>query len=253
MPTSVPRVKPLRSGAVGTGQKPSARETCARRDNELNQITVANSIDSGWALASEGLPVKKRPKTVENPFAAPTENVELAPEIGKGVGRPGFRSILGSLTGEIADAFKPPATQGLQLWLRKREPLVNPLIAPDTTMRKLNLSLAEKQRIYDRGKIADLWTLYFDFRSQFPRPDESDAAVRRLCMDWKRKYRGRSPLSLQRFFRQHPNLAVWATWTEQAIQETPIRSSKNKFPRLELLRECMRIMAQHQLDHFGMW
>jgi hypothetical protein len=119
-------------------------------------------------------------------------------------------------------------------------------------MRKLSLSLAEKQRIFDRGKIKDLWTLYFDFRSQFPRPDESDPAVRRLCMDWKRKYKGHAPLPLQRFFKQYPDLAVWATWTEQAIQETPNRSSKNKFPRLELLRECIGIMAQHLLVNFGM-
>jgi hypothetical protein len=193
--------------------------------------------------------VKKRPKTVENPFAGPAENVELPPEIGKGVGRPVFRSILGSLTGEIADPFRPLSPRGLRLEPGKPKRLVKPpLIAPANTMRKLSLSLVEKQRIFDSGKINNLWALFFDFRSQFQRPDESDAVVRRLCVDWKSKFKGRSPFSLQRFFKQHPDVAVWATWTEKAIHETQARSSKNKFPQLELLRECIGIMTQHLLE-----
>jgi hypothetical protein len=194
--------------------------------------------------------VKKRSKAVESPFAAPAEHVELAPEIGKGIAKPTFRrSILGSLTGEIIDAFRPPVTHGLRLVPGKPKRLVKPpLIAPANTSLKLSLGLAEKQRIFDRGKINDLWTLYLDLRFQFPRPDESDPSVRRLCVDWKSKFEGRSPFSLQRFFKQHPDVAVWATWTEKAIHETQARSSKNKFPRLELLRQCIGIMMQHRLE-----
>jgi hypothetical protein len=174
--------------------------------------------------------VDKVPKIVSILGAVPIDKVELLPEIADSASDPVFRSILGSLLREIADPFRPPAPRGLRLEPGKPKRLVKPpLIAPSNTMRKLSLSLAEKQRIFDSGKINDLWALFFDFRSQFQRPDESDAAVRRLCVDWKSKFKGRSPFSLQRFFKQHPDVAVWATWTEKAIHETQARSSKNSF------------------------
>jgi hypothetical protein len=193
--------------------------------------------------------VDKVPKIVSILGTVPIDKVELVPEIADSASDPVFRSILGSPLREIADPFRPPTLRGLRLERGKPKRLVKPpLIAPANTMRNLSLSLAEKKRIFDCRKTNDLWALYLDFRSQFQRPDESDRAVRHLCVEWKSKFEGRSPFSLQRFFKQHPDVAVWATWTEKAIHETQARSSKNKFPRLELLRECIGIMMQHRLQ-----
>jgi hypothetical protein len=92
--------------------------------------------------------VDKVPKIVSILGAVPIDKVELLPEIADSASDPVFRSILGSLLREIADPFRPPAPRGLRLEPGKPKRLVKPpLIAPSNTMRKLSLSLAEKQRI----------------------------------------------------------------------------------------------------------
>jgi hypothetical protein len=132
-----------------------------------------------------------------------------------------------------------------------RSAVARPWLAPITASGRASTTLAEKNRMYSSPKIRDLWKLFHDFRADFPRPDESDREVRNLCLAWKTKYKGGSPRALPRFFKKYPELAVWAVWVERAIHETPMRSAKNQFPRMDLLRRCLEVLVDIQVQHLA--
>lgn len=124
---------------------------------------------------------------------------------------------------------------------------VKPWLAPPLPSGATPTSLEEKNRKFGSRKIKDLWDVFYQFRGDFPRPDESSSELKRLCFGWKRKHDGKSPRALLRFFKSHPDIAVWAVWVERAIHETPLRSGKNKSPRMDLMRECLRILVDAQM------
>src|ERR1700722_16892528 len=128
-----------------------------------------------------------------------------------------------------------------------RRRATKPLFAPPTAIQIGSISLVEQNRLFSSRKIKDVWKLFYLYRGHFPRPDEENRAVRNLCAEWKRKYKGESPRALTRFFQHCPELAVWADWVERAIHETQFRSTRNKSPRLDLLKQCVGILASAQI------
>jgi hypothetical protein len=108
----------------------------------------------------------------------------------------------------------------LGAFFASRRAMAKPWLAPIAAVRSAEITLAEKNRLFNSRKVKDLWQLFYDFRASFPRPEESDR-VRSLCMSWKTKQKGHSPRVLPRFFKKHPELALWAIWVERTIHETP--------------------------------
>jgi hypothetical protein len=104
-------------------------------------------------------------------------------------------------------------------------------------------TLAQKELEFESRKLKNLWKLFYEFRIDFVRPVESDRVSRRACLLWKAKHHRNSPGALVRFFKKHPNIAVWSVWVERVIHETQLRSGKNQSPRVDLLRECLRILV----------
>jgi hypothetical protein len=148
------------------------------------------------------------------------------------------------------DSFATPARKSIRSlgWLSpRRRKIANPLLAPSTDTEGVSITLSEQSRLFSSRKIKDIWKLFYILRAIFPRPDESNQEVRNLCMEWKRKFDGGSPRTLPRFFKNCPEIAVWAFWVERALHEIQIRSTKNKSPQFDLLRECVRILTDAQL------
>jgi hypothetical protein len=123
--------------------------------------------------------------------------------------------------------------------------------APAVTSGHTPTTLAQKERKFESRKLKDLWKLFCEFRVDFTRPDESDWQSRRVCLSWKAKYHGHSRGALVRFFQKHPNIAVWSLWVERAIHETQLRSGKRQSPRVDLLRECLRILVIAWINRSG--
>jgi hypothetical protein len=123
--------------------------------------------------------------------------------------------------------------------------------APAVTRTLSPTTLAQKELEFESRKLNDLWKIFCEFRIDFPRPDESDRESRRVCLSWKAKYRRHSPGALVRFFNKHPSIAVWSLWVERAIHETQLRSPKNQSPRVDLLRECLRILVDASISRIG--
>ena len=138
----------------------------------------------------------------------------------------------------------------LGAFFASRRAMAKPWLAPIAAVRSAEITLAEKNRLFNSRKVKDLWQLFYDFRASFPRPEESDR-VRSLCMSWKTKQKGHSPRVLPRFFKKHPELALWAVWVERAIHETPTRSAKNQFPQVDLLRKCLEILGPPQVQRLA--
>jgi hypothetical protein len=149
-----------------------------------------------------------------------------------------------------APAMKPMRPSMLGALFARRRARAKPWLAPIAADRSVEITLAEKNRLFNSRKVKDLWQLFYDFRASFPRPEESDR-VRSLCMSWKTKHKGHSPRVLPRFFKKHPELALWAVWVERAIHETPTRSAKNQFPQVDLLRKCLEILGPPQVQRLA--
>jgi hypothetical protein len=153
---------------------------------------------------------------------------------------------------KTADSLAIPAKKRVRssmLWAlsARRRATAKPWLAPIAADGSVEITLAEKNRLFNSRKVKDLWQLFYDFRADFPRPEESDR-VRSLCMSWKTKHKSHSPRVLPRFFKKHPELALWAIWVERAIHETPTRSAKNQFPQVDLLRKCLEILGRPQVQ-----
>jgi hypothetical protein len=121
-----------------------------------------------------------------------------------------------------------------------------PWLAPGRANIK-STELVDRNRKFHSRRIADVWDLFYQFRADFSRPDESDSKARNLCLSWKSKHDRHTPRALERFFKEFPEIAVWAIWPERAIHETPLRSGKNKSPRIDLLRKCLQILFDAQM------
>jgi hypothetical protein len=150
----------------------------------------------------------------------------IAPD-GKGIGRPGM----------IARAVRQAAAD------RK------PWLAPGANVKPT--ALVDKNHKFKSRRIKDLWDLFYQFRADFLRPNESDSKDRLLCLLWKGKHDRHSPHALAGFFKECPEIAVWAIWTERAIHETPLRSRKNQSPRIDLLRKCLQILVDAQMNRLA--
>ena len=137
----------------------------------------------------------------------------------------------------------------VRLWRRQRAG--KPWLAPDFANGVSPTSLEEKNRKFKSKKIKDLWAVFYQFRAEFPRPNQTDIELKRLCLSWKKKHDGNSPRALPRFFVKYPEIAVWAIWVERAIHETRRRSGENQSPQVDLLRECLRILADVQMQRLG--
>ena len=201
-----------------------------RRNSSTRPVESAEQSGPGMTIDPPGLLV------LLSPISGP----------GTHLAAPG---IVGDSFPKISDPYAPavPYYKGKPLrsffWSLSRRRVVKQLFATPTTTCNSSISLAEQDRLFNSQNIRDVWRLFYYIRAHFPRPDESDPQVRALCMEWKRKYKGNSPRSLQRFCQHYPHLAVWAKWMRRAIEETQPRATKNKSPRMDLLRQCVRILA----------
>jgi hypothetical protein len=151
--------------------------------------------------------------------------------------------------GDPEDHSKKRPIRPLLTWISaaRGRAVVKPWLAPSTASGSASTTLAEKNRLFHSRKTRNLWKLFYDFRADFTRPDESDS-LRSLCIAWERKHKSRSPRVLPRFFKKYPELAVWAIWVERTIHETPPRSAKNQFPQQDLLRRCLEILVRTQVQ-----
>jgi hypothetical protein len=168
---------------------------------------------------------------------------------------PAIPGVVDNASLRIADVYSPtgwrPRYRSLLSSLRTRKLVVEPWLAPRASVQKSSLTLAEKDRLFKSRRNKDVLGLFYSCREDLPRPDESNQEVRNLCVAWKRKYEGGSPRALPRFCKRCPELAAWACWVERAIHETQIRSTKNKSPRLDLLRQCVAILATAQVERLA--
>jgi hypothetical protein len=184
--------------------------------------------------------------------AETTPSVEFLSEFYGVVPTPAVPGVIADPRLRIGDPegnFKRRSMRPSSTWMSaaRGRAVVKPCLAPSTASGNALTTLAEKNRLFHSRKIKNLWKLFYDFRADFTRPDESDS-LRSLCVAWERKHKSRSPRALSRFFKKYPDLAVWATWVESAIQETPIRSAKNQFPRMDLLRRCLEVLGRPQVQ-----
>jgi hypothetical protein len=155
-------------------------------------------------------------------------------------------STIGTPSAAFIPAEKSPRPANERTRLFKRRVVPKPWLAPSLPSGNLPTTLAEKNRKFESTKAKDLWDVFYGFRVDFPRPVESSAELKRLCLSWEMKYKGSSTRVLPRFFKKHPELAVWAIWAERAIHETKVRSGTNQFPQINLLRDCLRILVDAQ-------
>ncbi len=97
------------------------------------------------------------------------------------------------------------------------------------------LSLAEADALLSDGRLSNLWKLYRLGRSQVPHPARVENASR-INLELEKRFQANGVNEIQRFFKKHPEIAIWSAWVERAL-----RRVRPKPMKVRVLKLCLRI------------
>ena len=107
--------------------------------------------------------------------------------------------------------------------------------SPESVPTRDAPSLSEADALLSDGRLSSLWKLYRLGRAQVPHPDRvENASV--INREWKERFQTNGVNEIPRFFKKHPEIAIWSTWVERVL-----RRELSKPIRLRVLKLCVRI------------